>query len=152
MTRTIILRTPEQKADLGWNWARPDYEFFAAGACHVLAAAFLLEYPEARFQAWRVEPDVGQRGAHVVVASDEWVFDWAGYEKRNAFVSGYCGALRALFPSWQARFVKLELDPIGWDCCRRHQHRHPSQFLHDPMPRARAYVRRFPPSALDQTG
>jgi hypothetical protein len=53
--------------------------------------------------------------------------------------------MRAIFPDWQARFIPHESDPIGWEFCRQNNHRHPSQFRHDPMPRARAFVSRFPP-------
>ncbi|HWZ90708.1 MAG TPA: hypothetical protein VNW92_17730, partial [Polyangiaceae bacterium] len=115
------------------------------GACHVLAAAFLMEYPEAGIRAWRFVPEPGQRGGHVVVASDDRVFDWAGYQRRDAFLVDYFEAMRAIFPDWQARFIPHESDPIGWEFCRQNNHRHPSQFRHDPMPRARAFVSRFPP-------
>jgi hypothetical protein len=143
--RRIILRTPEEKADLSWCWSRPDDEFFASGACHVLAAAFLEMYPAAGFRAWRLVPIVGHRGGHMVAASDELVFDWAGYQPREAFVRDYFAAMRSIFPDWDARFEPVESDPIGWGFCRSNNHRHPTQFLHDPLPRARAFSLRFPP-------
>ena len=145
MTRRIILRTPEEKADLASSWSRPDVEFFACGACHVLAAAFLLEYPEAGFHPWRIAPSAGHRGGHVVVVHGDLVFDWAGYERRDAFLADYFGSMRSIFPDWDARFVPAESDPIGWDFCGLHNHRHPSQFPHDPLPRARAFASKFPP-------
>ena len=39
------LRTKAEKQDLEASWLRSDFEFFAAGACHVLASALLAEYP-----------------------------------------------------------------------------------------------------------
>ena len=145
--RRIILRTPEEKADLDSCWSRPDEEFFASGACHVLAAAFLIEYPEAGFQPWRFAPSAGHRGGHMVVVRDDLVFDWAGYERRDAFLRDYFGAMREIFHDWEARFIPVESDPIGWEFCSLHNHRHPSQFLHDPLPRARAFAGRFPPES-----
>jgi hypothetical protein len=147
VTRRMILRTPEEKADLDLCWSRPDVEFLASGACHVLAAAFLIEYPEAAFQPWRIEPIAGHRGGHMVVVRDDLVFDWAGYERRDVFLVDYFDSMRSMFPDWDARFVRVELDPIGWEFCEAHKHRHPTQFLHDPLPRARAFASKFPPQS-----
>ncbi len=55
----------------------------------------------------------------------------------------------ALLPGWSSTLVDVD-DAIGWDFCRAHHHRHPSQFLRDPLPRARAFVLRFPlPTAAE---
>lgn len=145
MTRTIILRTTEEKGDLERCWSCPDHEFFASGACHVLAAAFLIEYPRAGFEAWQVVPRTSSRGGHVVVMQGGLVCDWAGYEARELFLTDYFAAMRCLIPDWDANFVRLESDPIGWEFCARHHHRHPTQFLSDPLPRARAFARNLPP-------
>jgi hypothetical protein len=82
----------------------------------------------------------------MVVARDDLVFDWAGFQRRDGFLLEYFEAMRRVFPDWDARFELIELDPIGWDFCRLHKHRHPSQFLHDPLPRARAFVNGFQPA------
>ncbi len=75
--RKFVLRTAEEKADQELSWSRPDEDFFAAGACHVLAAAFLSTYPGAGFEAWSLWPKAGHRGGHMVVMRDDLVFDWA---------------------------------------------------------------------------
>ncbi len=142
----IILRTAEEKADLDLCWSRPDEEFFASGACHVLAAAFLMEYPKAGFRPWRFALGAGHhRGGHMIVANDDLVFDWAGYERRDAFLVDYFESMRSILPDWDARLVPVESDPIGWEFCRSHNHRHPTQFRRDPLPRAQAFAKRFPP-------
>ena len=143
--RRIILRTPEEKADLGLSWSRPDEDFFASGGCHVLAAAFLETYPGAGFEAWSIWPKRGHRGGHMVVARDELVFDWAGYSRRDAFLTEYFEAMRTTFPDWDASFERVYECPVDREFCARTGARHPSQFLHDPLPRARAFVARFPP-------
>ena len=143
--RKVILRSAEEKADLELSWSRPDEEFFASGACHVLAAAFLMTYPEAGFQNWGIWPKHGHRGGHVVVVREDLVFDWAGYCHRAVFLAEYFEALRAVFPTWDADFLPIDRDPIGWDFCQTTNARHPSRFRHDPLPRALAFVRRFPP-------
>jgi hypothetical protein len=145
VTRRIILRTPAEKADLDSCWSRPDVEFFASGACHVLAAAFLIEYPEAGFQPWRIIPGAGHRGGHMVVMCDDLVFDWAGYERCAIFLVDYFAGMRSIFPDWHARFESVDSDPIGWEFCHRHHHRHPSQFRGDALARARVFARKLPP-------
>lgn len=143
--RKIVLRTPEEKADLALSWSRPDEEFFASGACHVLAAALLRTFPKSGFEARRIRPTLGQRAGHVVVAREDVVFDCRGYTCRKAFFGEYRDAVRRLILDWDAEFVPLDLDPIGWDYCRATRSRHPSQFFQDPMPRALAYMSRFAP-------
>jgi hypothetical protein len=146
--RRITLRTPEQRADQDLSWSRPDEQFFASGACHVLAAAFLMTYPRAGFSAWTLVVDQGQRVAHVVAAREAEVFDVWGYTPRAQFLTEYTAAMRVWFPDWRADFQPLDADPMGWDFCRARDHRHPTQFRHDPLERAVAFLRRFPPPAL----
>ena len=143
MTRRYVRRTAEEKADQALSWSRPDEEFFAAGACHVLTAAFLTAYPTAGFAAWVVVPG-GERGAHMVALGQDVVFDWMGYTERDVFLREYFEAIRAVFPRWTADFRPGPADPIGWEFCRAAGWRHPSQFWRDPLPRALAYLRQFP--------
>ena len=111
----------------------------------MLAGTFLAMYPRAEFSAWRIRPRTPHgRGGHIVVVRKDLVFDCAGYSRRDAFLEEYVEAMRTVFPDWTCDFDKLDMDPIGWDFCRTQNHRHPSQFPHDPIPRAEAFVRRFP--------
>src|SRR5687768_8983112 len=97
--RRIVLRTPEEKADANLCWSRPDEDFFAAGACHVLAAVFLVTYPCAGFRAWSVCPrPPHHRAGHVVVSRDDVIFDWAGYADRETFLVEYVQAVRTIIP------------------------------------------------------
>jgi hypothetical protein len=140
----IVLRTPEEKADLEGCWARSDEDFFGSGGCHVLAAAFLEARPHLRFRALMIQPAQGFRGGHVVVASATVVFDCRGWSLRDQFMQSYSEAMCRLSPGWS--YTLLEIDnPIAWEFCREHEHRHPSQFFRDPMARARAFLSRFPP-------
>ena len=140
----IIVRTPEEKADLEGGWARSDEDFFAAGACHVLAGAFLEAYPQSQFRPFMIQPARGFRSGHVVVASDTTAFDCRGFSPRAQFLSRYAESCQVLFSGWSYELVAVH-DPIGWDFCRAHHHRHPSQFFRDALPRARAFLRRFAP-------
>lgn len=143
--RRIVFRTDEEKANPGLFWLRPDEEFFAAGACHVLAGTFLAMYPQAGFSAWSIRARAPiERGSHIVVAGEDLAFDCAGYGRRDVFLPEYVEAMRTLFPGWTCDFDELDLDPMGWDFCRTTNHRHPTQFPHDPIPRATAFIRKFP--------
>lgn len=142
--RRIKLRTPEERADQNLSWARADEDFFASGACHVLTAAFFMTYPTAGFSPWGLV-EGGGRVVHVVAVREGVVFDASGYSSRVDFLAEYTEAMRVVrSPDWSADFQPLDADPIGWDFCRARDYRHPTQFAHDPVARAVAFVRRFP--------
>jgi hypothetical protein len=142
----IVLRSPEEKADLEASWARPDEEFFGSGACHVLAGAFLEAHHLGDFRALLIQPGAGFRGAHVVVANDRLIFDVRGWNPRGSFLEQYQSAMDSVSPGWSYSLTAVS-DPIGWDFCEAHAHRHPSQYKQNPMPRARAFIARFPPTS-----
>jgi hypothetical protein len=140
----IVSRTPEEKADLDASWARPDEEFFASGACHILAGAFLEARGNLGFHALMIQPAAAFGGVHVVIASNRAIFDCRGWSPRDQFLQSYAEAMSQLLPGWSCTLTPVA-DPIGWDFCRAYSHRHPSQFKHDPMARARAFLGGFSP-------
>ena len=73
------------------RWALPDRVFFACGACHILAHAFLERYGSAGRDVLWIKPSPPHRiGNHIVIATADWVFDFHGYSWRapisNAFL------------------------------------------------------------------
>lgn len=91
------------------RWALPDRVFFACGACHVLAHAFLGRHPGFGDQILWIRPEIGFTGNHIVVASDEgWVFDYHGYSERNGFTAHTFGKARRWWP----------VGPRLWSSCR----------------------------------
>lgn len=144
----IVLRTPEEKADLEASWARPDEEFFASGACHILAGAFLEEQSRPDFYAVMIKPTAGARGAHVVTANRRAIFDCRGWSPLDQYLRHYSDAMSRVVPGWSCELFRID-DPIGWDFCIAYRHRHPTQFGCDPMPRAKAFLSKFslPPYA-----
>jgi hypothetical protein len=139
----MIIRSDDQKQDLASSWNRPDRPFFAAGACHILAAAFLDIYPDSRYSAFHIKPSGAFRGGHVVVADANTVFDYHGYVDRTAYFDHLLLKMQRLHPGWSAQVLPLLASPSEWDFCRQYRHRHPSQFWQDPLPRAMAFVHRF---------
>jgi hypothetical protein len=61
------------------RWALPDRVFFACGACHILAYAFLQRWGGPSMQAVWIKPAPGHIGNHVFINGGEWVFDYHGY-------------------------------------------------------------------------
>jgi len=154
-----VRRPGYSKRDPVQRWALPDRVFFACGACHILAYAFLERHDTAERQAlamqalW-IRPATGFTGNHVVVAGrapsgTEWIFDYHGYSERKAFLAHCRRRARQRWPGWEATLVPLpasvlvsERLSLGYPGLRL---REPAQFLHDALPRARAYLDRFPP-------
>jgi hypothetical protein len=139
----MIFRTAEQKHDLIRSWHRPDRPFFAAGACHILAAAFLEAYPHASFHPFLILPNPGLRGSHVFVSNGKTAFDYHGFSRHDQYLSHYFTKICRFFPLWNGEVIRLKESPVGASFCRAYNCRLPSQYLHDPLPRAFSYLARF---------
>src|SRR5713226_2630186 len=73
------LRTKGAKRDPIKRWALPDRVFFACGACHILAYAFLRTYPGSGFTPIWIRPAQGYTGNHILVVRDQLAFDYHGF-------------------------------------------------------------------------
>jgi hypothetical protein len=139
----LYARTPEERADQATSWARPDHAFFAAGACHVLAWSFLDAYPDAGFLAVGLRVVGHPNASHVYVSDGTWAFDHNGW----TYEAELLAVTRADYATHQPGAV-LERLALGFDLaafCAAHNSRLPAQYAHDPRPRARSYLARFPP-------
>jgi hypothetical protein len=65
-----------KKRDPYLRWSLPDRIFFACGACHILAYAFLERHAVPSCRAVWLKPDPG-------FDAGEWVFDYHGYSRRE---------------------------------------------------------------------
>jgi hypothetical protein len=72
-------RTPAERADQMLSWNRDDVRFFAAGACHILAFAFLDVYPDAGFRTVGIRARGQAHPMHVYVTDGQWAFDFDGW-------------------------------------------------------------------------
>ena len=140
----MVFRSHKDKSDPVKSWHRPDRLFFASGACHILAHAFLQRYPDCDFRPIYICPHQGFRGSHVVVSDGEAIFDYHGYSDHGLFMAHYFTKLRRFFPGWQADLIWIEGSLVNSGFCGPYQHRMPEQYLHDPMPRALAFIECFP--------
>jgi hypothetical protein len=141
----VYLLKPGIKDDSVRRWSLPDRVFFAAGACHILAHAFLERFSASGFLPIWVRPREGFIGNHVFVTNGDLTFDYHGYVGRGRLVVHYTQRARRLFPGWDADLVPVtvslvncaEAKTIGMDI------REPAQFLHDALPRAHRFLDRF---------
>jgi hypothetical protein len=138
-----------RKTDQTMRWSLPDRVFFACGACHILAHAFVEKYGAHNTEILWLKPEPGFTGNHIVAAGPDWIFDYHGYSDRVRFLAHTFTKAGRWWPSWNARLVQLPTDVlISEERSRTYEGlwlREPEQFLHDALPRARAYLDRFPP-------
>jgi hypothetical protein len=126
------------------RWHRPDRQFFANGACHVLAYAFLQKYPDLGFRARWIKPAAGYIGNHIFVTDGQNAFDYHGLTMEQRLLSLCFRRARRFFPGWDATLVDLPIDVLVSEQ-RSPQFeglwlREPKQFLHDALPRACAFL------------
>ncbi|MFI6167094.1 hypothetical protein ACIBCN_09915 [Nocardia sp. NPDC051052] len=129
-------RTPLERFDQELAWHRDDQWFFAAGACHILAYAFLATYSD-RFAVKGLWPSTEPDPSHVYVSDGKWAFDHCGWTLEHELLT----VSRAAEPAacYEARQIIWQIDEL----CARHWHRTRAEYLHDPWPRACAYIAQF---------
>jgi hypothetical protein len=142
---------PGIKSDPLKRWNLPERVFFACGACHILAYAFLETYPDAGYHAVWIRPAEGFTGSHVFVTNGTTAFDFHGYRCEEALIAHHWAKGRLWWPGWDGTLVSLPQDVLVSEVKSKTYDglwlREPGQFLNDAMPRARTFLTRFgPPS------
>ncbi|WP_119165876.1 hypothetical protein [Algihabitans albus] len=136
------------KRDLRKRWALPDRVFFACGACHILAYAFLERYGRPDMRALWFKPAAGYTGNHIVVTTERWVFDYHGFSNRESYFAHVFKRARQKWPGWSATLVELPREALVSEQKSRDYDglwlREPTQFPENALPRARAFLNRFP--------
>jgi len=129
------------------RWHRPDRQFFANGACHVLAYAFISRYPALGFHARWIKPAPGYSGNHIYVTDGKVAFDYHGLTTEQRLLSLAFRRAPRFFPGWSATLVDLPTDALVSEQKSRQFEglwlREPMQFLHDALPRAHEFLARF---------
>jgi hypothetical protein len=146
-----VKRIPELR------WALPDRMFFACGACHILAYAFLEWFPDHGFRAIWMRPASGFTGNHVVATDGETAFDFHGYSNWDRLLAHARRKNGQCMPGWNCTLVELPPDVLISEAKSKAYDglwlRGPEQFLHNALPRARAFVQRFAvPSRIEIDG
>ena len=135
-------RTPAELADPQLSWNRDDTAFFAAGACHILAWAITRQHPTGELAIIYLRPRPGYPGHHVYATNGTWAFDHCGWTKEEELLTTTTQDCQRTHPGWQADQLEIHDDLETF--CRQNHHRAPSQYPHNPWPRAHNYIRRFP--------
>jgi hypothetical protein len=140
-------RTPDSKRNPVKQWALPDRVFFAAGACHILAFAFLERDPKSGFEPAWIRPSAGHTGNHIVVVRGGLVFDYHGFSEWPRYWAHTVRRANQWWPGWSADVVRISQEAL---VSRQHARdlpglwmKEPGEYLFDPLPRARAYLQRF---------
>ena len=139
---------PAIKQDSARRWALPDRVFFAAGACHILAYAFLERFPAAGFKPIWMKPRAGYVGNHIIVTDGAVAFDYHGYSRLPALVAHAHAKAGRWWPGWSAELIDLPVDVLVSERKSRQYDglwlREPQQYLRNALPRAHAFLARFP--------
>jgi hypothetical protein len=142
------LRTKGGKRDPIKNWALPEKVFFACGACHILAYAFLKAYPGRGFIPIWIRPAKGYTGNHILVVRDQLAFDYHGYSHWATLWAHIKLRANQRWSGWNADLIELPEDVLISETkskmCEDLHLREPGQFLFDAMPRAQKFLNRFP--------
>lgn len=141
------LRDSAIKSDPERRWGLPDRVFFACGACHILAYAFLDRYGTETTTALWLKPAAGYTGNLIVVAGGGWVFDYHGYSERRCFLAHTPRKANRWWPGWTMTLIELPREALISEQKSRTYDglwlREPGQFLHNALPRAHAFLDRF---------
>lgn len=140
-TREYVNQDPVKR------WGLPDRVFFACGACHILAWAFLQRYETAEMKVQWIRPVPGFIGNHIIVALGDQVFDYHGISNRSRYLEYTWKRARQWWPGWSAEIVELPKEVLVSEKLSRTYDglwlREPGQYLHNALPRARHYLDRL---------
>jgi hypothetical protein len=138
-------RSAEEKRDMFKSWEREDRPFFAAGACHILAALFVQLHQHENYHMVFIKPSGGLPGAHVYASNGTWAFDHNGWNKEQELVSLTKKAYGEKYPGWECELVIIENSLTALeDFCKENNHRLPWQYAYLPWERAYKYISQFP--------
>jgi hypothetical protein len=126
----LFRRTESERADQLQSWGRDDQAFFAAGACHILAWAFMKSHPGKGFSIYALRERGETHPFHVYVSDGLWAFDHCGWTLSTELREAY-----------EAEVLKIQSDLETF--CAEHDHRLPEQFAHLPWQRASDYIARY---------
>lgn len=134
------------------RWNLSDRVFFACGACHILAYAFIEERGNSNTTAIWIKPRVPHRGNHIVAVTGDIAFDYHGYSEWGKLRDHFEVKASRWWPGWSADYIELpkrilisEKESKTYDGLWL---REPQQFLYDALPRARKFLKRFPAQPL----
>lgn len=144
----MIFVDKEVKNDPVRRWNLKDSLFFSNGACHILAYVFLERFPDTGFLPYWVKPDPDFKGNHIFVASKDQAFDYKGFSSLQNFFNDLEAGMEQHYCNWKYETILLDKHILVSEEESRKLDglwlRPPEKFLHNPIPRAQAYLNQFP--------
>ncbi|MGE8131892.1 hypothetical protein ACQKQD_33725 [Methylobacterium sp. NPDC080182] len=114
-----------------------------------MAYAFIEKYNAYSCKSFWIKPKKGFTGNHIIVVGDGWIFDYHGYSNPEKYMNHTWKKAGMWWSGWDASLVEIrpaalisEAESLTYEGLHL---REPTQFLHNAMPRAQAYLERFPP-------
>jgi hypothetical protein len=137
-----------KKGDAARQWALPDRVFFACGACQVLAYVAEESFRQAGFRTYWLRPAANFRGNHIILSDGRYAFDYHGWSKLGHLLEHAVRKANRWWPGWSCEMLPVAPDILISEAKSKAmglQMREPGQFLHDALPRARAFLAARPP-------
>jgi hypothetical protein len=136
----LFRRTQEERNDLVLSWNRPDKNFFAAGACHILASMFVQLHHMHGYKMMYLRGLEPHNTNHVYATNGVWAFDHCGYTLESELLETTKLIYRQHYYDWEyITEVIFDLEEF----CRQYNHRLPWQYLRLPWERAYQYIQMF---------
>lgn len=126
-------RSSAEKNNQLLSWQRPDKVFFAAGACHILAYAYLELFPDPSFELILLTANEG-KNTHIYIRKHNKSFDFNGWNNQRALIAVNNEALGC---AYSQIIITMDLKSF----CKQYNHRLPEQFAFDPRPRANFIIK-----------
>lgn len=128
-------------------WELDDKTFFATVAGHILAYAFLEKFPNQKFKALWIRPHEAFTGHHVFVSNGKYIFDSAGFRRPSQFFEDLESSMEEIHSDWSYDLIELDKENLVSKNSSKEFAKlgllKTEQFLHDPLPRAREYLKKF---------
>ncbi len=139
----IYLRTQKEMRDPFVAWQRPDREFFAAGACHILAHMFLSLHHGEDYQLACIKPKGRLPGNHMYASNGTWAFDFNGWTLEEELLEVSAASWDQAYPGWQYERSIIKEGLPAYIASGKHNLRAPEYFPYLPWERAYEYIKQF---------
>lgn len=139
----LFERTKLQKHDMFESWKRSDKQFFAGGACHILAFLFATLHQDEGFKVIHQKPKGDYPGHHMFASNGNWAFDYCGWTLEEELKEVNQAAYRQAYPDWEVDYVEVSGDFTQY--LLKTGHRPPEYFPYLPWERAYSYIKEFTP-------
>jgi len=91
----------------------------------------------------RIIPTVNLAGNHIYVTDGDVAFDYHGYSAQDRLLAHHRLGWTARFPGWDCVIEAVDFPLLETSALNQRKMLGPDQYLHNPIPRAQSFIRRF---------